>query len=165
VLRQNFNDTTTLGARFDVPLEIATRIVEHRIQLVGNELIRRKDPEILGVSANTSQPRYKGWMKCQRILFDDGFEEPTHRLHAALLRAPLDAEALPLWDHQWRVSVETLFLLPEALLCGIGDEAEDLRHGNAVGSEQLFRTVGLEPRLQCGELLRGCLRAGEGHLV
>ena len=49
VLRQDLNDTTTLGTGSDIPLEVAGGVAEGSVELVGDELIGGEDAEGLGV--------------------------------------------------------------------------------------------------------------------
>ena len=50
MFRQDFNNTTTAGARSNVPLEVSACVFEDGIELVRDELIGREDPECLWVS-------------------------------------------------------------------------------------------------------------------
>jgi len=42
---KDLDDTTSLGARGDVPLEVAASYLEHGVEFVGNELIGGEDSE------------------------------------------------------------------------------------------------------------------------
>ena len=50
MLREDLNDAPALGARRDIPLEVATAFVEDSVKLIRDEFVRREDPEICRIS-------------------------------------------------------------------------------------------------------------------
>lgn len=50
MLRQYFDNTTALGARSYIPLEVTAAVVKNSAKLVRNEFVRRENTERYGVS-------------------------------------------------------------------------------------------------------------------
>jgi hypothetical protein len=50
MLRKDFDNTSSIRTRGNIPLEVTSTIIQHGVEFVGNELIGREDPESLGVS-------------------------------------------------------------------------------------------------------------------
>jgi hypothetical protein len=117
VLRQHFDHASSIACRVLVPLEVALRVVQHRINLVAIQFVSRKQADGLGV------------------LLKDLVEEAARSLHAALAAALLDGKVLPVDSLEADVRVICRLELAELLFVLAGQAVEDRAGGLSVFEE------------------------------
>lgn len=114
VLREDLNDTATLGPGVLVPLEVTASVVEDGIKLVALELVRREHTEAFGVGLHHLVEKFSG------------------HLHAAGLLTRLDCKGLPVRDLEANVRVVCGLQLSELLTVILGNGFENTGVGFAV---------------------------------
>ena len=166
MLRQDLNDTTTLGTGSDIPLEVAGGVAEGSVELVGDELIGGEDAEGVLVSGKRrSGTDRRTESKREDVLLDGVVEDLTNGLHAGSLGALLVRQRLPVGDVEGDVSGVGLTLLAELEGVLLRDDGEDVVVGDTVVAEELAGTVRQEPILELLALSGVGLGGGKRDLV
>ena len=146
VLRENLDDAAAVLHGVFVPLEVALRVVENSVELVGFELVGGEESEGLGV------------------LLEQFVEELAGCLHAAFIDALLDTELLPVDRLQGRVWVICSLCLAEPLLC-LGKDSSEGFDRLALIVQELANLVAGKPSIESLELLLISAGLGQRDLV